>query len=105
MYLMFALITQVDMSDGTLGWLVFGSLITFFLSRRKGRTLITSLAWACLSGGAGFFLGGVATTAIERVTGAKLAKGAGEFFVSALGSAWISPLLKWVTKKAEGGIE
>jgi len=102
MYLMFLAYTQVDMSDGTLGWLVFGCLITFLLSRKKGRTMLVSLAWAGLSGGVGFFLGSVATTAIERLAGAKIAKGAGEFFISSTGVAWIQPMLKWVTKKAEG---
>lgn len=102
MYLMFLAVTQVDVSDGTLGWLVFGCAITFLLSRKKGRTMLVSLAWAGLSGGVGFFLGSVATTAIERLAGAKIAKGAGEFFISSTGTSWIPAMLRWVTKKAEG---
>lgn len=99
---MYFAITQADVGDGTLGWLVFGGLITFLLSRKKGRTMLVSLAWAGLSGGAGFFLGSIATTAIERLAGAKIARGAGEFFIASTGSSWIPPMLKWVTRKAEG---
>ena len=89
------------MGDGTLGWLVFGCLITFLLSRRKGRTLLVSLGWACLSGGAAFFLGSAGTSAIERVTGAKIAKGAGEFFIAAFGATWIPPVQRLIAKKTE----
>lgn len=99
---MLSIVNRTELGDGTLGWLVFGCLITFLLSRKKGRTLLVSLAWAGLSGGVGFFLGSVATTAIERLTAAKIAKGAGEFFISSSGTAWIPAALKWVTKKAEG---
>lgn len=66
---------------------------------------MVSMAWTLLSGGAAFFLGGVATTAIEKVAGAKVAKGAGEFFIAAFGASWIPPVTKLIAKKAEGGVE
>lgn len=98
---MFMVLTQVDMSDGTLAWLVFGCLITFLLSRKKGRTLATSFAWSLLSGGVAYFFGGVAQTALEKLTGAKLHKAAGTFMVAALGSAWCPGLLKKVEEKVD----
>lgn len=102
MRLMFIALTQMEMADGTLAWLVLGCVITFLLSRRKGRNLMVSMAWALLSGGAGFFFGSIGTLALERITGAKIAKGAGEFFIAAFGWKWIEPVSKIIAKKAEG---
>lgn len=92
---------QVDMSDGTLAWLFLGCAITFLLSRKKGRTLATSFAWSLLSGGVAFFFGGVAQTALEKLTGARLHKAAGTFMVAALGAAWCPGLLKKVEDKVD----
>jgi hypothetical protein len=94
MYLMFAVLTQVDVTDGTLGWLVFGCVITFLLSRRKGRTLATSLAWALFSGGVAYFFGGAAHTFLEKLTGANLQTSAGTFIVAASGSIWFPKVKK-----------
>lgn len=66
---------------------------------------MVSMAWTLLSGGAAFFLGSVATTAIEKLVGAKVAKGAGEFFIAAFGASWIPPITKLITKKAGDGLD
>lgn len=100
--MLLATVMLTDAQDGTLGWVLLGCLITFLLSRRKGRTLLVSMAWTLLSGGAAYFLGSIGTSTIEKIAGAKIAKGAGEFFISAFGASWIPPVLKMITKKAEG---